>query len=406
MDERSINKAIRGNATCRLKGYLYQFMVALDHCFDLGYGQSLYIETYGDLAILSNGEDNLEKEERSIEVKMYSEDNELDIKHPNFLNTLYNWSEDIFHYEKYKHLILFTTQGIKEGDSLFNWNSKSINDRFNIVSEVYEKYILEKTEYINKHPSKKHKSIESNIRKMQFILCSVCNNDKTIDSTTASSERLKDILSRIQIIEKQNDYLSFYENNLLTKRAYMADKDKKIIFINSLLGIILNPLLVNSTWEISYEYFRKELDILNNSLAGKKRIFPTIELPNDISIDDDALFLQKLREIGFSKIEEAITEYAKVSKYIEEESSVTAIKTSFNDYKNDLMDVYVNLYELHTSKDVKDVNKESVSFVYTVFNESRSVKFSIYDRIEPYFRKGLYHNLANEESNNLIWKLK
>lgn len=239
---------------------------------------------------------------------------------------------------------------------------------------------------------------------MEYVLYSVKENGKV--NQTESAKRLKDILSRVQIIEKQDDYLSFYENNLLTKRAYMEDKDKKEIFINSLLGIILNPILVNSKWEISYEYFRKELDILNNSLAGKKRIFPSIELPENISVDDNALFLKKLREIDFDKIEEAISEYAKVSKYIEEETSVMAINTSFNNYKNDLIEVYENLFDLHSMKEIKDINQESKVFLFTVFNESRTVKFSIYDRIEPYFRKGLYHNLANDESNNIRWKLK
>lgn len=405
MDERKIKKIIRGNATSRLKGYLYQFMVALDYCFDLGHGQSLYIETYGDLAILNNGEDDIEKEEISIEVKMYNENDELDIKHPNFLKTLYNWSEDVFNYNRYKHLILFTTQRIKEKDPLFEWNLKSPEDKYQIVSNVYTTYITENIGHLTeKDNSEEHKYIEGNIKKMEYVLNSVKENGKV--NQTESAKRLKDILSRVQIIEKQDDYLSFYENNLLTKRAYMEDKDKKEIFINSLLGIILNPILVNSKWEISYEYFRKELDILNNSLAGKKRIFPSIELPENISVDDNALFLKKLREIDFDKIEEAISEYAKVSKYIEEETSVMAINTSFNNYKNDLIEVYENLFDLHSMKEIKDINQESKVFLFTVFNESRTVKFSIYDRIEPYFRKGLYHNLANDESNNIRWKLK
>lgn len=391
MNEIEIRKAIRGDAKCRLKGYLYQFMIALDRCFDLGEGESLFIETYGDLAILKNGEDDKEKMDISIEVKMYNENNELDMKHPNFLNTLYNWSEDRFDFKRYKDLILFTTQRIKESDLLYGWNSKTSEERYNIVQNVYKEYITKNELYINDNTIRIHKYIEDNVNKMKKIL---------------STPGLQDLLSRIQIIEKQDNYLDFYENTLLGKRAYMQDKDKSSIFINSLLGIILNPLLVDSMWEISYVNFRKELDILVNSLAGEKRIFPTIEVPDDISIDDNALFLQKLREIEYDKIEEAICHFAKVSKYIEEETTVVAVNTSFNNYKNDLLDKYEDLYNIYSSKEIKDLKKESISFMHTVFERSSSIKFSIYDRIEPYFRKGLYHNLANEQSNNIKWLLK
>ena len=49
--------------------------------------------------------------------------------------------------------------------------------------------------------------------------------------------------------------------------------------------------------------------------------------------------------------------------------------------------------------------RQSRIFVNNVFNESRSVNFPIYDRIDPKFRKGVYHFMANEETNNIVWKL-
>ena len=42
---------IKNNASVSIKALIYQFYIALDKCFDLLQGQSLYIETYGDVTI-------------------------------------------------------------------------------------------------------------------------------------------------------------------------------------------------------------------------------------------------------------------------------------------------------------------------------------------------------------------
>lgn len=88
MDEKQVNRAIRGDASSRIKGFLYQFMVALDRCFELGPNESLYVETYGDLAIREDGDDDKTINPFSMEIKMYDEDDKLGVIHHNFLNTL------------------------------------------------------------------------------------------------------------------------------------------------------------------------------------------------------------------------------------------------------------------------------------------------------------------------------
>ena len=58
-----IRSSIRGDATSTLKGFIYQFLVALKACFEMRAGQSVYVEKYGDVAIVS---DEDEKDNISI----------------------------------------------------------------------------------------------------------------------------------------------------------------------------------------------------------------------------------------------------------------------------------------------------------------------------------------------------
>lgn len=407
MDEKQVKKAIRGDASSRIKGFLYQFMVALDHCFDLGPNESLFIETYGDLAIREDGEDDSSVHPVSMEIKMYDEDDKLGATHHNFLNTLYNWTEESFHFESYKKLVLFTTQSIREKDVLYGWNDKSVDERYTLVYDTYSKYVSENSKFLDEekknHPQDKHNSIESNIKQMSAILWSEKDENEEIDET-ASKDRLIRILGRIEILEKQDDYITYYENQLLAKRAYW-DRDRNSIFINALLGFIISPQ-TNSHWQISYDEFRRQLEGWSGKMSGQKMVFPSIEVAENPDVDNNALFLRKLRDINWNDMSKAIRDFAIASKFIEEETEVTVVNSSFNKYKEDLIELYTEVKGEVRESVGSNVNAKSRSFVNRVFRESRVVKMDVYEETDPKFAKGVYHCLANEPDNNIVWKLK
>ena len=49
---------LKFDSTPSIKGTLFQFLIALERCFEMQEGQSVYIETYGDVSVLGNLSDS------------------------------------------------------------------------------------------------------------------------------------------------------------------------------------------------------------------------------------------------------------------------------------------------------------------------------------------------------------
>ena len=61
-------KKLSFDSTPTLKGYVFQFLVALDRCFEMQQGESILIETFGDVSVLGG------ETPKQIESKCYKTD--------------------------------------------------------------------------------------------------------------------------------------------------------------------------------------------------------------------------------------------------------------------------------------------------------------------------------------------
>lgn len=95
-------KKLSFDSTSSIKGVLFQFLIALERCFEMQKGQVVYIETYGDVSVLGNLSDS-----KQIESKLYKK--ALTDSDKNVWKSIYNWMREDFPVETFSSLILLTT---------------------------------------------------------------------------------------------------------------------------------------------------------------------------------------------------------------------------------------------------------------------------------------------------------
>ena len=403
-----VQAATRSDASPQIAGFLYQFVVALKYCFSLSPGQSLFLEKYGDVAIKNDGTFDAEKEEVSVEVKMYAD--ELDVSHHNLLNTLYNWLEDDFGFEKYHTLIIYTTQPFSKGSALIGWEKKEVEERVKIISDTFKQYLINKKAQIESNNPKEYKTIKENAKKMKRVLGSVLKDDGTADGD-ASQKRLASLLDRVAIYDSCSKLKQSYDG--LMDHAKVTTDNLRGAFINSLIGFIISRYDKASGWRITEEEFSAEVQKLAAEMLPQTITFPD---PPDITVKDgeydDALFVEKLKVIDYPSITDAIVDYAKTSYLISGEFKRPSAEKNFSDYQSELLKKYKNKYhnakdELLIKGDVTDtVIKASSRILFrNMCDEGTTIKLAPYSVIKSYFSCGMCHYLANDSEQNVKWYL-
>ena len=369
---------LKFDSTSSVKGVLFQFLIALERCFDMQEGQSVYIETYGDVSVLGNLFDS-----KQIESKLYKK--ALTDSDKNVWKSIYNWLREDFPIDTFSSLILLTTQKVSIGSAWLNWNEKNPSERMEVLRNIKKNFDSRKRKdkdlstYMNVIFDAKNATRLSQIAKMLYI-----------DSISMDGNQ--------------------YHKSLQEKYGKGIPEIQKGKYINHMFGYILNPDIVNQNWRIIYDDFAREVEEVTKTLVENTAVFPTKVKLADIkdSDYDGYAFVEKIKDIkyGDDVISEAIDDYVHTASMIQQELEKSETKkNSLLQYEENLKGKYTAKYR-KASRNYNDGERiaKSQDF-YDDMMGSSDITFHTYNNVDLYFHNGMLHIMA-DENNELVWLLK
>lgn len=365
------------DSTPSIKGTLFQFLIALERCFEMQEGQSVYIETYGDVSILGKLSDS-----KQIESKLYKRNlTDLD---KNVWKTIYNWIREDFPIDIFNSLILLTTQKVPIGSAWLNWNGKNPSERMEVLRNI-------------------KKSFDSRERKNKNLVTYM-----NVIFEPQNATRLSHIAKMLYIDSISMDG-NQYHKCLQEKYGKSVPNIQKGKYINHMFGYILNPDIVNQNWRITYDDFAREVEEVTKTLVENTAVFPTKVKLADIkeSDYDGYAFVEKIKDIKYDEaISGAIDDYVHTASMIQQELEKSETKkNSLLQYEENLKGSYTAKYR-KASRNYDDGERiaKSQDF-YDDMTGSSDITFHTYNSVDLYFHNGMLHIMA-DENDELVWLLK
>lgn len=368
---------LKFDSTSSIKGILFQFLIALERCFKMQEGQSIYIETYGDVSVLGSLFDN-----KQIESKFYKK--ALTDSDKNVWKSIYNWMREDFPLDMFSSLVLLTTQKVSIDSAWLNWNSKTTTERMDVFRNIKKNFDLQK---------RKNKDLAT------------CMN---IIFDGKNTTRLSQIAKMLYIDSISMDG-NQYHKYLQEKYGKNIPDIQKGRFINHMFGYILNPDIVSHNWRITYEDFTKETEEVTKTLVENTAVFPAKLKLADIQKNDydGYAFVEKIKDIKYEDvIPDAIDDYVHTAKMIKQELEKSeAKKKSLLQYEENLIKSYAARYRT-ASRNYNDSERiaKSQDF-YDDMTGSNDITFHTYNNVDLYFHNGMLHMIA-DENEKFIWLLK
>lgn len=366
------------DSTPSIKGTLFQFLIALERCFEMQEGQSVYIETYGDVSVLGSLSDS-----KQIESKLYKK--ALTDSDKNVWKSIYNWMRDDFPVDTFSSLVLLTTQKVPIGSAWLNWNGKKPSERMEVFRNI-------------------KKSFDSRKRKDKDL-----STYMNIIFDAKNATRLSQIAKMLYIDSISMDG-NQYHKSLQEKYGKGIPDIQKGKYINHMFGYILNPDIVNQNWRITYDDFAREVEEVTKTLVENTAVFPTKVKLADIkdSNYDGYAFVEKIKDIkyGDEVISEAIDDYVHTATMIQQELEKSETKKkSLLQYEENLKRSYTTKYR-KASRNYNDGERiaKSQDF-YDDMTGSSNITFHNYNNVDLYFHNGMLHMMA-DENDELVWLLK
>lgn len=365
---------LKHDATSSIAGIIHQFYVALDYCFNLVSGETLFIEKFGDITI---------SESRQIEVKKYAGD--LTDLHENIWKTINNWLQEDFLPSNYKELILLTTQNFGKSSTIEGWNDKSTKEKLSTLKAIEEKY-----------KKQKHKNAEK--EKMVSNVLAIKN-----------AEKLNVVLEKFIILDSSTKEMKYW-NTIKDTKAGHIPLANRYDYINSLLGFIITPEIANTnSWAITYDDFTARMGALSEQYNAVTKIFPQINRnisDAEIANNTQHLFVKKIDDINYEEVKSgAISDYIRTNQTILEElGNYSVPKKMYNNYEKNLLDFFQPKYRSAKRNKSGDTEKDSKNFYDEVTGTSAQA-FSNFNDTPLYFRNGTLHNMADDEKQDIKWNM-
>ncbi|PSJ90169.1 hypothetical protein C7R93_22595 [Brevibacillus fortis] len=353
-------------------GDIYHYYVVLLYCLELEENETILVEKYGDISIIS------EKVSKNIEVKRHQDEHILSDRHLDFWKTIRNWVTYHQNMRDFKKLILYTTSTFGEKSNLKSWNSVKAYERLRILMEIGQEV----------------KKAEEGFRP---IYESIFKQDV---------ENILTILEKVELYSNQTDIVDIEKKIMKNSFFKSIKKSERKPFINSLMGHILTlPVDKPHNWEISCEDFESLACEVRNrftSTSGGLRLPPnTPDSPQDNEIFKDRKFVREIKDIKYDgKIPSAISNYWRTQQAIFYSSiDNPTFNLDLGEFQKDIRD---SLIEFKTSfqdecdhTDPEDIIHKSKR-LYDKAMEMQANDFYSVKPNRPFFQRGIIHKVVEE----------
>ena len=370
------------DATLQKAGDIYQYLIALKDCFDLSDGDTLQIETNGDVSIINDMGGRFQKE-----VKHHFGKNSISDRDIDFWKTLANWYVDYERVKDFSNYILCTTATVQSKSAFYGWNN------------------MEKTEKL-----KQLKNIGAISKKKEETFRTQYNR---IFGDSYDENHLLVILDKFTIEAAKPSIAGI--SNEFSKYVGHIPSENRDGYIGALLGEILikvkNP---PHKWEVTKSAFDEILQAQTVAYGTKGTAplpneYAKAELPTDkITTLEQKKFVASIREIKYEKmVPSAMSDYWKadltVAKYFRDNLMYLE---SLEAYTEDLS------VKLRYSKANSDLNaegateQEQIRISKQLYNDVmvwNANDFGSIIRNQGYFQRGIIHNIVDE--TDFKWKV-
>lgn len=300
------------DATMQKAGDIYQYFVALLDCFSLSKGETMLIETKGDVSIVSSdGKNRFQKE-----IKHHFGKSNLAGRSVDFWNTLDNWCKERNDMSFFTTLIFYTTSTITSQSIFHDWNKRTPQERYDILQKCGLE-IKEREKSFREH----YNSI--------FAL---------------SKADVEAVLEKIEIWPNQRVISEL--DVLFAKETRQIPQENKRKYIESLLGQILGKVVdPPHKWEVKQEEFDQM--VIDNTALYAKASHVYLETLNsgtppttdDLQALSEKVFVKEIERIKYKEvIPDAVVDYWRThTQVLLNAQNNILFMESLPEYRNDLL---------------------------------------------------------------------